>query len=120
MLSANAVIVIIYLPIKKFNASFEFLSAEASFFFDVGIDQPKNNIAIYPNPSDGRIKIKSDISSYISKITVKDLSGKSVYKEEIDYLTDEIALDLSSLKAGIYFLSVENSEYTKSVKVILR
>ena len=60
---------------------------------------------IYPNPSKGVFKISSKIEKDgRSLIYVSDLSGRLVYKQSFT----EQTIDISFLKAGVYFVEVKN------------
>jgi len=64
-----------------------------------GITQAEifNNILVYPNPTVDRIYIKS--TENYNKLDIVDLVGKLHYSAKIS----ENSIDLSELKAGIYF-----------------
>ncbi|MCD4793548.1 MAG: T9SS type A sorting domain-containing protein [Bacteroidales bacterium] len=63
------------------------------------------NITIYPNPSDGiyTVNLNTQNSNLKTKITITDLTGEIVYSENyID--NNEITINISTEKSGIYFL----------------
>ena len=61
---------------------------------------PKNELVIYPNPTDGIVNIK-DAGEQDLEITVRN-----VYGETILIVSDSPALDLSGFAKGIYYLTV--------------
>jgi hypothetical protein len=67
---------------------------------------------LYPNPATDRIRIVSDKS--IRSVSVCDLAGKQVV-EARSFNADEAELELSSLAAGLYSVSVNGSRPAKLV-----
>ena len=67
-------------------------------------DEILSDIAIYPNPVDDvlTIKTRADLTEKIA--TVFDITGKKVYNQML--LTNE--LKVSSLQSGVYFLRIES------------
>lgn len=62
------------------------------------------NISIYPNPSSGKIFIKSDKS--LENLNLYDIFGKFLYN--INVVNNEIDL---SLPSGLYYVQIENNFY---------
>lgn len=61
--------------------------------------------SIYPNPTNGNIHISSVSNSEV-EITILTLTGKTVYSQFS--LKNEIDIDLSSFKEGVYFLVIHD------------
>jgi hypothetical protein len=81
-----------------------------------GMDDIDNiEFSLYPNPTNDFLFIKSD-NAGINMVSVIDLSGKTVLIEP-DFLQDDY-LDLSSLKNGIYFLSIQTANKVQIRKVV--
>lgn len=83
-----------------------------------GID-PLNttDLNIYPNPTSGKIKIKSSqipMSGY--QLVVTDINGKIVLRKHMTSLEDWV--DLNGNPPGVYFITTDLSD-KKSTKVIL-
>jgi hypothetical protein len=76
-----------------------------------------DKFAIYPNPSNGNVNIKSDGFS-ISSISIIDMQGRLVKKIETTSLTSITPVDLTSLSSGIYNMIVE-ADGSKGMKKIL-
>ncbi len=77
-----------------------------------------NNIHVYPNPSDGRIRIKGlKIDKSFSKVFVYSTLGKLVYNQSI--LPDTKYIDLSILNAGNYILKIFDQESIHTCKLII-
>ena len=78
-------------------------------------DDLAKDITIYPNPV-------IDIATFTtipanSTITVIDLSGRELLKVKTPIETRDFKMDVSTLKSGVYFVKVENSE-TKIIKMM--
>ena len=75
-----------------------------------------NKLEVYPNPSKDfmNIKLKNNL---LSELTLMDISGKVVLEK---IFTNTSNINLSSLKSGIYILSVKNNSQiiTKRVNVV--
>jgi ELWxxDGT repeat protein len=91
-------------------------------FFKVGsVTQNTNNnnpFKIYPNPSNGEIFIVSENSIKIDSVEMFDLTGKSVYKENLK--TIEGRLNLTGLSPGIYLLTVKSTGTSHTYKIVLK
>jgi hypothetical protein len=72
------------------------------------------NLNVYPNPFTSFLNI--DIKSNVSHINIIDLQGRSVF-EKSNFTEGNTPLDLSLLKAGIYFLQIvtENELFTQKI-----
>ena len=91
---------------------------ETNLFQPVGINEIAKNkgIHIYPNPNNGKFKIRLDDNTVNEKtIEVFNSLGKSVYRNPAN-LTDELKLDLPS---GIYFITVSDSQQKSTGKIII-
>ncbi|AUS04908.1 T9SS type A sorting domain-containing protein [Pseudotamlana carrageenivorans] len=75
-----------------------------------------NGFAIYPNPASDILNIKSK-NLQISAVSIYDLLGKSVYKN--NQFSGSI-IDLSSFNKGVYFLKIEASGRTFSKKLVVQ
>jgi hypothetical protein len=64
--------------------------------------ETREGIAIYPNPATNSVVVTS--RRKIEAIQLLDLSGKKVLEQSEFTNTEAVTLDISSLKAGIYFI----------------
>ena len=71
--------------------------------------------SIYPNPNYGVFNIKT--TSEITNIKITDISGKIVYKNQLNQNINLI--DLSNHKAGIYFIEVSSNKGISTKKIII-
>ena len=84
-------------------------------FSNAGVDDLSIACQIYPNPTNGSIRIEAkDIKS----VTVTNLVGQQVYAVSCE--GDAMTLDLSQQQSGIYFVKIvtANGETTQRVSVI--
>lgn len=70
---------------------------------------------VYPNPTNGKITLEHTIVGE-GLISIQDLSGRVIYSE----MTNQsiLTLDISSLEKGIYFLTVQQGEFSKTKRII--
>lgn len=73
----------------------------------------QDKISVYPNPTADYITLQVSSKEKPREVSVYDLSGKLVMKQEIS--NDRV--DLSSLIKGVYLLTFKNSDL-KPVKII--
>jgi photosystem II stability/assembly factor-like uncharacterized protein len=79
--------------------------------------------SIYPNPASNQISVNlsfSDHQSKIRELTIVDISGKTVIKEELTKAIYTQTVDISALERGMYFvlLQVDSKRFTQ--KLIVR
>lgn len=75
-----------------------------------------NTFALYPNPADETIIIQA--TEIINTVSLKDITGKEVYRNEISSVNAQISVN--SLQAGIYFISCnyqDGSSYTQKLLI---
>lgn len=90
---------------------------------NVGIEQseiqnPASPITVYPNPSNGSLKVQVDFNYILLDISIMNVLGEQVYFERIKANTSEISIN--NISHGIYFLRVmaDNRQYSR--KIIVR
>ena len=71
---------------------------------------------VYPNPAKDFVKL-SAISCQLSAIKVYNCLGMIV--EEIEVNADEIELNLSDYKSGVYFIHIKGKEINKTEKIVV-
>jgi pimeloyl-ACP methyl ester carboxylesterase len=72
-----------------------------------------NYFSVYPNPTNSKVNIKSDIK--FDEVEIYDILGKKVLSSKISEIQE---VDMSSLTAGVYMLKFSNNEKRQMVKVI--
>ena len=90
----------------------------------VNFDKEGNNNAIvYPNPTDGIVTVSMTNQNYFEDVTIKifDMAGRVVfantYTETINNKFEE-TINLKDLEKGFYQVTISNSSFTKTVKVL--
>jgi hypothetical protein len=74
-------------------------------FTSVGINETFEDLfLVYPNPSNEKITIESNHKGKIKTI-ILDINGKSIYENAFE---NEVTIDVSNLKPGIYLLQMTN------------
>lgn len=88
-------------------------------------DEPVNeemDYLVFPNPSNGRFKIKFDPDAIVggekTEICITDFTGKCIYRQTTQSSIADINLGL--MPNGIYQITVINKHKTVSQKIIIR
>ncbi|WP_299334109.1 T9SS type A sorting domain-containing protein [uncultured Psychroserpens sp.] len=76
----------------------------------------KLNTRVHPNPVTDFLSIKSD--TVIESTTMYDINGRVMLSTNVD--TNTYKLDLSQLKAGLYFLKVFSNSKSETLKIVKR
>ena len=84
-----------------------------TFYYDTDVTnvsdfEKDNTINIYPNPTTGQLKIAISDNS-ISDFRLFDVMGR-LLKSEIVNLKSEIAIDISDLANGVYYLKITDEK----------
>ena len=83
----------------------------------VGLENLKETqFNIYPNPSNGYLKIDVNQKENIKKISIRNILGELVYAKE--YQNTE-PIDISNLVDGIYFIDIYTNNRSSTHKIIL-
>jgi hypothetical protein len=69
----------------------------------------QSSMTVWPNPSEDRVSVKVNTISEDYLLTVTDLNGKIVRLKAVSKNENPALLDLTDLKAGIYFVSAQIS-----------
>lgn len=78
----------------------------------------EEEVAVFPNPSNGNITIKNS-GVAINEIVITDVNGRKVSTHNLNGITTNKDLDLSSvLSSGLYFITI-SSENTSTVKKLI-
>lgn len=73
-----------------------------------------SKIKLYPNPSNGIVRIATDIAV---DIQITDVTGKHILT--VTQATSETVIDLSNMQNGVYFAKISGENVTKTEKIIL-
>ncbi len=80
-------------------------------------------MSVYPNPSSGNFTLEfTNLKGKDYSIRVADLAGKTLYNEKVSGITGEVIrpLDLSSLRSGMYILTLSTNQSSSSQKIIIK
>jgi len=78
-----------------------------------------NNFSIYPNPARNSVQIKLSEAQSNNLIRITDISGKQILIKKSNQSETNFSLDVSSLKKGLYFISVDNSNGKQTQKLMV-
>ena len=83
----------------------------------LGVDDSLlTNVTVYPNPTSQTLNIASPDTS-IASVSIVDIRGRVVMNiSNID--AAHTSMDVSSLRAAVYFVQIETEQGTKSIKFI--
>lgn len=77
------------------------------------------SIKVFPNPSNGQIKISS--TQFTGKVAIKvaDLLGRIVFDTIDENFSSVKSIDLSQLQKGVYILNLSNETLNQTEKIII-
>lgn len=77
-----------------------------------------NEINVYPNPVIDMLQIEGGQLNELEKIVLYDVLGAIIYSSE-SMNEDEMVIDMSSLKEGLYFIHLQhNNGAMKNIKIV--
>jgi hypothetical protein len=78
------------------------------------------NLAVYPNPSNGLLHIAFTAAAAQAQLYLTDLSGQVVYEEVLTNLNGDYkgSIDVHSLASGTYLLTIEHEGTQSVVRVV--
>ena len=99
--------------IPDFKRALDMLNLE-----DCDIFNKKTPFYVYPNPSNGKVKLSLDCKEKVM-VQVFDMFGKKIYcfDNEVDS-AEYIDVCLSNLKAGVYIIRIDGEKNNSTVKLI--
>lgn len=104
-----------------FTESIYYTSLNGDVCGDLTLNAPEQidenlNLTIYPNPSNGFLKIIS--TEPMDKISIVDLAGKAVF--EMDVNGFETQLELNDLTSGVYLVKVISGNEISTERMIMK
>ncbi len=69
----------------------------------------RNEVSLYPNPTTNSLivnNVSTVVKSGSCEVCIVDASGRMVKRRHFDDLSSEISLNVSALKAGVYFVRI--------------
>jgi hypothetical protein len=79
-----------------------------------------NTISLYPNPSTGHFTLDfgKGLESQAT-ITIVDMLGKEVYKQEVGASTEKLAINLDGLPGGVYMARIQQGQNNTVLRVAI-
>jgi hypothetical protein len=78
------------------------------------------NLILYPNPSEGKVFLKSnykELNGIYVNIELFDLTGKSRMQKRVKY-SEELFIDIFNFQAGIYFVNIKYGNFISNHKIV--
>ena len=91
------------------------------YTFPEGINEKElvSNLELFPNPTHGKVSL--NCSGKFNLLEVSDISGRIVYRQEIDLVRNKThTIDLSGNARGIYLLRISNDIRVMAGKIVLK
>jgi uncharacterized repeat protein (TIGR01451 family) len=93
-------------------------------YSDLAVSAQKimSGISIYPNPASGLISVAwQQQSTGNAMVIITDMAGREVYRSSIDInvASGEAQIDISTLKEGIYMLSIRSGSINFNKKLVV-
>lgn len=81
-------------------------------------DMTNSQLSLYPNPTRGEIYILTENAYNDAKVSVVDLTGKTVQQTSLDLSSKRGILDVSSLPVGVYVIKINTNDGVITKKLI--
>lgn len=85
---------------------------------DTENEMGKRDIVLFPNPTNGKVHLKTGEPWIGSQLSILDISGKMVYQAEVT--KDEVILELPHLSNGLYVLTLQKGFKKRSFTLVKR
>lgn len=76
------------------------------------------SFTVYPNPASGKVSLSLNTKGTSSEVSIVDILGKTVQTKIID--SNQTDLDISSLKSGVYIVTINNEGTKMTKKLVIR
>jgi len=83
------------------------------------LDLNKDNINVYPNPSNGLITI-SGIEDNKALITIIDVTGRTIFKKQYNSISNTLSINLAEQNEGIYKIIINQDNKTINKTIVLQ
>ncbi|MBA3681951.1 MAG: T9SS type A sorting domain-containing protein [Bacteroidetes bacterium] len=84
---------------------------------DNAIELQQMDVELFPNPSTGQVMINATETDGSLRIRIMDINGKVVFTQNAQ--SENIRLDVSSLKEAVYFVEINSNTKTAYKKLII-
>ena len=79
----------------------------------------ENNFSVFPNPSNGQVRLNMNTSLGNGQIKIVDLNGRIVFSQD-SLLEGTISINATGLSTGVYLLQVSNQDVSETTKLIIK
>jgi hypothetical protein len=115
--------IVIFSPCQpNFEGSQEEIVFDAYFTDAVGTNQLERDdrqVTIFPNPSKGNFSIELVGLSEVGQLQICDLTGRTVFQNQVNPREELIEIELGQVPSGIYLLSIMNREVQITRQIII-
>jgi len=81
---------------------------------------PENSISIYPNPTNGLLKIqRGTTANTTAHVTITDITDRKAFEGDLIISAKPAELNISQLKDGVYMVTVQTGKYHYTQKITL-
>ena len=84
-------------------------------------NQLSEAINVYPNPSNGKFYLSTNIKNYTGKanIKIKNIAGQIIYSKDIQLFNNKAMIDISEQATGIYFIELTSNkkQFVKKITI---
>ena len=78
------------------------------------------SLKIFPNPNNGKFTLDYSGTLSLERLSVYSIIGKEVASLPLQDFTNNKKIDLSDIKAGVYFVTIKSRELKVTKKVIIK
>jgi hypothetical protein len=87
----------------------------------IGDFEQQDELNIYPNPTAGKFNVQCSMFKVEdATIEIYDLTGKKLIQKQIPSGTENVEIDVSHLKNGVYFCRLVFEKYSTTEKIIIQ
>ena len=101
--------------VKASTSTFNFNSTSTTGL-DTSITGESNDIQVYPNPFNDKIKILIKDNNGINRFRIIDMTGRTILNKNLG--GQSIEINLSNYSSGMYYLLIDGSNIHKTSKLI--
>ncbi|MCX7548449.1 T9SS-dependent M36 family metallopeptidase [Xanthomarina sp. F1114] len=84
----------------------------------IGVEEfNTSSYQVYPNPTNGRLFIKTAKNYGQVTLSITDINGRQVLSKEVE-LFNQVEIDINNLQSGIYILNINGETFSANHKVI--
>ncbi|WP_456458308.1 Ig-like domain-containing protein [Reichenbachiella sp.] len=81
-----------------------------------GVQLTATSISVYPNPTSDWIAV-SGLTDKLTRLSLVDIDGRVVLSQQV---TPKEKINVTSLKAGLYLLQLDQNDFTTTTKILIQ